>query len=55
MLKPTLVYKNLKEISSYMRAGLKANNVNIIDSQTPIIPIYTYEDEKAFLQDEDFQ
>ena len=41
--------KNLKEISSYMRAGLKANNVNIIDSQTPIIPIYTYEDEKAFL------
>jgi 8-amino-7-oxononanoate synthase len=41
--------KNLREISSYMRAGLKAKNVDIIDSQTPIIPIYTYEDEKAFL------
>ena len=32
-----------------MRAGLKANNVNIISiDETPIIPIYTYEDEKAF-------
>ncbi len=41
--------KNLRDISAYMRARLKANNVNIIESQTPIIPIYTYEDEKAFL------
>lgn len=41
--------KNLMNISNYMRKGLKANNVDIIDSQTPIIPIYTYEDEKAFL------
>ena len=41
--------KMLRDISNYMRAGLKANNVNIIDSQTPIIPIYTYEDNKAFI------
>lgn len=41
--------KNLRDISNYMRAGLKANNVNIIAiDETPIIPIYTYEDEKAF-------
>jgi 7-keto-8-aminopelargonate synthetase-like enzyme len=42
--------KALKNISNYMREGLKANNVNIIAiDQTPIIPIYTYEDEKAFM------
>lgn len=41
--------KALHDISAYMRKGLKQNNVNIIDSQTPIIPIYTYEDEKAFV------
>ncbi|MBE7061414.1 MAG: aminotransferase class I/II-fold pyridoxal phosphate-dependent enzyme [Clostridiales bacterium] len=41
--------KALHDISAYMRKGLKQNNVNIIDSQTPIIPIYTYEDEKAFI------
>ena len=41
--------KALHDISAYIRKGLKQNNVNIIDSQTPIIPIYTYEDEKAFV------
>ena len=42
--------KALRDISNYMRAGLKANNVNIISiDETPIIPIYTYEDEKAFM------
>jgi 7-keto-8-aminopelargonate synthetase-like enzyme len=41
--------KNLRNISNYMRAGLRANNVDIIAiDETPIIPIYTYEDEKAF-------
>jgi len=41
--------KALRDISNYMREGLKANNVNIIAiDQTPIIPIYVYEDEKAF-------
>jgi len=41
--------KNLAEISNYMRSGLKAKGIKIIESTTPIIPIYTYEDEKAFL------
>lgn len=41
--------KALRDISNYMRAGLKRENINIIDSQTPIIPIYTYQDEKAFI------
>lgn len=42
--------KALKDISNYMRNGLKANNVDIIAiDETPIIPIYTYEDEKAFM------
>ncbi len=41
--------KALRDISNYMRDGLRANKVNIIAiDQTPIIPIYTYEDEKAF-------
>ena len=41
--------KNLHHISNYMREGLKKNNINIIESQTPIIPIYVYEDAKAFM------
>ena len=41
--------KNLADISNYMRAGLKAKGVKIIESTTPIIPIYVYEDEKAFM------
>ena len=41
--------ENLKEISTYMRNGLKKLGINIIESETPIIPIYVYEDEKAFI------
>lgn len=41
--------KALADISNYMRAGLKKMGVKIIESTTPIIPIYTYDDEKAFL------
>lgn len=41
--------KNLHDISNYMREGLKKAGINIIESQTPIIPIYTYEDDKTFL------
>ena len=41
--------KDLLEISSYMREGLKKLGVKVIESNTPIIPIYVYEDEKAFL------
>ena len=40
--------KALLDISSYMREGLKKLGVKLIDSITPIIPIYVYEDEKAF-------
>ncbi|MBO7345649.1 MAG: aminotransferase class I/II-fold pyridoxal phosphate-dependent enzyme [Clostridia bacterium] len=42
--------KNLIDISNYMRDGLRRANVDIIAiDETPIIPIYTYEDEKTFL------
>lgn len=40
--------KKLLEISKYMRDGLKKLGVPIIDSVTPIIPIYVYDDIKAF-------
>ncbi len=41
--------QNLANISNYMRNGLKKLGVKIIDSTTPIIPIYTYEDTTAFI------
>lgn len=41
--------ENLRNIANYMREGLKKMGVDIIDSTTPIIPIYTYDDEKAFM------
>lgn len=40
--------QHLLDISAYMRQGLKKLGVKIIDCTTPIIPIYTYDDEKAF-------
>jgi len=39
----------LRDISAYMRNGLKELGVNVIDSTTPIIPIFVYEDEKAYV------
>jgi 7-keto-8-aminopelargonate synthetase-like enzyme len=45
---PELV-KNLRDISNYMRKGLKDLGISIIESETPIIPIYVYQDEKAFI------
>ena len=39
----------LTDISNYMRNGLKKLGVKIVDSTTPIIPIYVYDDEKAFV------
>ena len=39
----------LADISEYMRSGLKKLGVKIIDSTTPIIPIYVYDDAKAFM------
>ena len=41
--------KALHDVSDYMRKGLKEQGISIIESKTPIIPIYVYEDEKAFL------
>ena len=41
--------ENLRNIANYMREGLKKRGVKIIESTTPIIPIYTYDDKKTFL------
>jgi len=41
--------KALHDISNYMRKGLKELGVNYLETKTPIIPIYTYEDDKTFL------
>jgi len=40
--------KALKEISGYMRQLLKGYGIKIIDAETPIIPIYTYDDLTTF-------
>lgn len=40
--------QNLLDISDYMRQGLKKLGIKIIDSTTPIIPIYVYDDFKSF-------
>ena len=39
----------LHDISQYMREQLKKAGISIIESETPIIPIYTYDDNKAFI------
>ncbi len=42
--------ERLRNISDYMRANLKERGVKIVEiDNTPIIPIYVYEDEKAFM------
>lgn len=41
--------KALNDIADYMRAGLKKLGVDIIEGHTPIIPIYVYKDEHAFV------
>ena len=41
--------KNLLEIADYMRQALKARGIKIRESNTPIIPIYTYEPETTLL------
>lgn len=41
--------ENLNNISAYMRKRLKEKHVDIIESSTPIIPIYTYQDDKTFV------
>ena len=39
--------RRLLSLASYARAGLKARGMRIIESETPIIPIYTYEMENT--------
>ena len=39
----------LREVSDYMRKGLKEKGIKIIEATTPIIPIYTYTNERTFL------
>ena len=41
--------QRLADISAYMRTKLKEKGVDIIESTTPIIPIYTYQDYKTFV------
>ena len=41
--------KALREVSEYMRNGLKAKGIKIIEAETPIIPIFTYTNERTFL------
>lgn len=39
----------LREVSDYMRKGLTAKGIKIIEATTPIIPIFTYTNERTFL------
>ena len=41
--------KNLNAIGDYMRKKLDKAGITYIKSKTPIVSIYTYEDEKAFM------
>ena len=41
--------QNLQEISKYMREALKKRGIKIRESETPIIPIYTYEPEVTLI------
>ena len=41
--------QRLSALASYARAGLKARGLRIIESDTPIIPIYTYEMENTLV------
>ena len=41
--------KRLAEVSTYMRNKLRAYDVPIIEATTPIISIYVYENEKAYM------
>ena len=44
------IVDRLRSLSAYMRRGLKARGVPIIESNTPIIPIYTYTAENTLLK-----
>lgn len=41
--------KNLQDNGAYVRTGLEKRGIKYIPSETPIVAIYTYDDEKTFL------
>jgi len=41
--------ENLNKIADYMRNGLRKMGIPILNSQTPIIPIMTYDNERTFI------
>ena len=44
------IVERLSRLSAYMRRGLKARGIPIIEAETPIIPIYTYTAEATLLR-----
>jgi 7-keto-8-aminopelargonate synthetase-like enzyme len=41
--------KRLQHIADYMRNGLRKAGIPILESETPIIPIMTYDNDRTFL------
>ena len=46
--RPFIFCASITELASHMRRGLHERGIKIIDSPTPIIPIYTYEEMRTF-------
>lgn len=44
------IVTRLSELSAYARAGFKARGIQIIEAETPIIPVYTYELENTLVR-----
>ena len=44
------IVTRLSELSAYARAGFKARGIEIIEADTPIIPVYTYEMENTLIR-----
>ena len=42
--------ERLSRLSSYARAGFRKKNIPIIEANTPIIPVYTYEAENTLIK-----
>jgi len=42
--------QRLSDLSAYARAGFKKRNINIIEAETPIIPVYTYEVDNTLIK-----
>lgn len=40
---------NLKKVADYMRAGLRRIGIKFVESETPIIPVMTYENMQTFI------